>query len=328
MLEALANKREVLMDNDDRQIGRILSRREVLALFGAAGAAVLVGCGAEPAGTTQPTSAAGQATAGGATAAPTANAEAATVGALESNPTAAATVTAEVVTAEAGNATVVAGDTAAVPACVVRPEQTEGPYYVDVDLLRSDIRSDTTTGEVKAGAPLVLTFNVSQVSNGSCTPLEGALVEIWHCDAAGAYSGVSDPGFNTAGQNWLRGGQTTDANGVATFTTIYPGWYSGRTIHIHFKVAPSETQVFTSQLYFDEAVTDQVFAQSPYVEKGQRDQLNATDNIYDDLLLLTTTQSGDGYAAAFDIGIDPTAVGSGDTGGPGGPPPRATTTGG
>jgi protocatechuate 3,4-dioxygenase beta subunit len=319
------------MDNDDRQIGRILSRREVLALFGAAGAAVLVGCGTEPAGTTQPTSAAGQATA-----VPTANAEAATVGALESNPTAAATVTAEVVTAEAANATVVAGGAATVPACVVRPEQTEGPYYVDVDLLRSDIRSDATTGEVKAGAPLVLTFNVSQVSNGSCTPLEGALVEIWHCDAAGVYSGVSDPGFDTSGQNWLRGGQMTDANGVATFTTIYPGWYSGRTVHIHFKVAPNETQVFTSQLFFDEAVSDQVFAQSPYVEKGQRDQLNSTDNIYDDLLLLTTTQSGDGYAATFDIGIDPTTIGTGDTGGPGGPgepppggpPPRATTTGG
>jgi protocatechuate 3,4-dioxygenase beta subunit len=304
------------MDNDDRQIGQILSRREVLALLGAAaGASLLAACGS--AATTAPTSAAGAIAptieaAGEATAAPT-NAEAATTEAMASDPTAAATMAAEAATVEVTNTTVAA----AVPACVVRPEVTEGPYYVDVDLVRSDIRSDATSGEVKEGAPLVLTFNVSQVSSSSCAPLEGATVEIWHCDAAGQYSGVSDPGFDTAGQNWLRGAQVTDASGKATFTTIYPGWYSGRAVHIHFKVSPSEDKVFTSQLFFDDALSQQVFSQAPYATKGSTpDTPNSTDNIYQDLLLLTTTQTGDGYAAGFDIGIDPSTVGGGSTGGP------------
>jgi len=190
------------------------------------------------------------------------------------------------------------------PACVVRPEETEGPYYVDEDLDRSDIRSDPSTGEVKEGVPLVLTFNVSQVSNGGCTPLEGAEVEIWHCDAAGVYSDVSDPGFNTQGQKFLRGSQVTDANGQATFTTIYPGWYSGRTVHIHFKVHPSANKVFTSQLFFDDALSDQVFANEPYASKGQRDMLNSSDRIFSDQLLLNVTQANEGYAAIFDIGVD------------------------
>ncbi|HEX6287769.1 MAG TPA: intradiol ring-cleavage dioxygenase [Herpetosiphonaceae bacterium] len=227
------------MDNDDRQIGRILSRREVLTLMGAAGAAFLVGCG--PTGTSSTDQAA-----------PTLNAEAQTAAAIGSDPAASATQQAEVATAEAANTQV------AVPNCVVRPEVTEGPYYVDVNLIRSDIR------EQKEGTPLVLTFNVVQVDGTNCTPLEGATVEIWHCDAAGSYSGVSDPGFNTEGQTWLRGAQVTDANGVATFTTIYPGWYAGRAVHIHFKVSPSEDKVFTSQLFFDDTLSQQVFTQAPY----------------------------------------------------------------
>ncbi|MDP9309377.1 MAG: intradiol ring-cleavage dioxygenase [Chloroflexota bacterium] len=286
-------------------MGRILSRREVLSLIGATGAALLVGCGAADTGSTRASGAAGSAGA-------SLNAEAQTAVALASDPATQATQAAEVATAEAANTAV------ATPACVVRPEVTEGPYYVDVDLVRSDIR------EQKAGAPLVLTFNVLQVADRSCTPLEGATVEIWHCDAEGAYSGVSDPGFDTSGQTWLRGAQVTDAHGVATFTTIYPGWYSGRAVHIHFKVSPSADKVFTSQLFFDDALSQQVFAQAPYAAKGStQDTLNSTDNIYQDLLLLDTTQSSDGYAATFPIGIDLTTVGSGqNTGGPGGPPPR------
>jgi protocatechuate 3,4-dioxygenase beta subunit len=285
------------MDNDDRQIGSILSRREILKLLGAAGAVMLVGCGPSQSGS----GATAAAPTAGTT--PTLNAEAQTAQALP--PTAITAQAAEVATAEGATTAVAAGGGATVPACVVRPEVTEGPYYVDVDLMRSDIRSDATTGEVKAGTPLALTFNVSQVSQGSCTPLEGATVEIWHCDAVGVYSGVSDPGFNTEGQNWLRGAQVTDANGVATFTTIYPGWYSGRTVHIHFKVHPAETKVFTSQLFFDDALSQQVFTQEPYVAKGSTpDTLNRTDNIYQDLLLLTTTKTDQGYAATFDIGLN------------------------
>jgi protocatechuate 3,4-dioxygenase beta subunit len=207
------------MDNDDRQVGHILSRREVLKLLGITGATLLVGCGPTQSGS----GATAQAPTAGSAAAPTLNAEAQTAAALPQNPTAVTAQAAEATTAAGATTAVAAGGGTTVPACVVRPEVTEGPYYVDVDLVRSDIRSDTTTNQVKAGAPLVLTFNVSQVSASSCTPFEGATVEIWHCDAAGQYSGVSDPGFNTAGQNWLRGAQVTDAKGVATFTTIYPG---------------------------------------------------------------------------------------------------------
>jgi protocatechuate 3,4-dioxygenase beta subunit len=114
---------------------------------------------------------------------------------------------------------------------------------------------------------------------------------------------VSDPGFNTKGQKFLRGYQVTDANGQAAFITIYPGWYSGRTVHIHFKMHPSENKVFTSQLFFDDALSDQVFANALYASKGQRDTLNSRDNIYNDQLLLNVAQANKGYAATFNIGL-------------------------
>ncbi len=301
------------MDNDDQQIGRVLSRREVLALLGTAGATLLVGCGptqsgqsgatAATAATTVPTTAATSAPTAAAAATPALNAEAATAVAVSGNPTAAATAAAEVATAVAGNV-------AAVPACVVRPEVTEGPYYVDDDLVRSDIRSDPSTGTVKEGTPLVLTFNVAQISNGSCTAFEGATVDIWHCDADGQYSDVSDRSFDTKGQKWLRGTQVTDASGKATFTTIYPGWYPGRAVHIHYKVYPDTSKVFTSQLFFDDTLSEQVFAQAPYADKGTPDTLNSTDSIYQELMLMTVTKTDQGYASTFDIGIDLSTVGT------------------
>jgi protocatechuate 3,4-dioxygenase beta subunit len=299
------------MDNDDRPIGRILSRREVLALLGTGGAALLVGCGPQQTSTNAtvlPTE-----SSAGTTAAPTLNAEAATAVTL-ADPTAAATQAAAVATAVVAN-TAVADAAPSVPACVVRPEVTEGPYYVDVGLVRSDVRSDSASGEVKAGTPLVLTFNVSQVSASSCTPLQGATVEIWHCDAEGQYSGVSDRSFDTTGQNWLRGAQITDANGIATFTTIYPGWYPGRAVHIHFAVAPDASSVFTSQLFFDEALTEQVLQADAYSAKSNvPDTLNSTDNIFEELLLLDAVAAGEGYAATFAIGIDPNTIGSAEGG--------------
>jgi protocatechuate 3,4-dioxygenase beta subunit len=148
-------------------------------------------------------------------------------------------------------------------------------------------------------------------------------VDVWHCDAAGVYSDVSDPHFNTVGQQFLRGSQVTDEAGTATFTTIYPGWYAGRAVHIHFKVHPDATSVFTSQLFFDDALSDRVFAQAPYAAKGRRDTLNRTDGIYQATLLLDVAETADGYAATFPLGVDLSTLGTGQSGGrpgrPGGP---------
>jgi protocatechuate 3,4-dioxygenase beta subunit len=188
-----------------------------------------------------------------------------------------------------------------------RPELTEGPYFVDERLDRSDIRSDPTTGEVRPGVTLALTFVVSRIDGGSCVPFEGALVDLWHCDATGIYSDVQDTGFDTRGQQFLRGYQVADADGAATFVTIYPGWYQGRTVHLHFKIRTSELEL-TSQLFFDDALSDVVHAQQPYASKGQRTLRNAGDGIYraggDQLVLSLAGDGAGGYVATFEIGID------------------------
>ncbi|KJH72827.1 intradiol ring-cleavage dioxygenase [Aliterella atlantica] len=197
------------------------------------------------------------------------------------------------------------------PKCIVSPEQTEGPYFVDEKLNRSDIRLDPSDGEVKAGVPLQLTLQVSSASNTSCTPIAGAIVDIWHCDALGVYSDVTDRSFDTVGKKFLRGYQVTDANGNVRFTTIYPGWYQGRTPHIHFKVRTNPTSgqsyEFTSQLYFDDAVSDRVYTQAPYASKGQRTEGNEQDGIFrrggEQLLLSLTENPQGGYTATFDIGL-------------------------
>ncbi|MCX6049189.1 MAG: intradiol ring-cleavage dioxygenase [Chloroflexi bacterium] len=263
------------MDNDDRQIGQILSRREILALLGATGAVWLAGCAPTPSVAPQQTSVATVATTSSAT------------------PLAAAAISAPA------------------PACIVRPALTEGPYFVDEKLNRADIRSDPSNGTVREGTPLQLNFNVSQIAGAGCTTLEGAMVDIWHCDALGVYSDAADRSFNTQGQKFLRGYQLTDAKGTAQFTTIYPGWYPGRAVHIHFKIrvkaGSGVAQDFTSQLFFDEAITDQVHAQALYASKGQRTLKNEGDGIFKgggNQLLLAPTKADQGYTATFDIGLN------------------------
>src|SRR5437899_4252366 len=166
--------------------------------------------------------------------------------------------------------------------CVLTAALTEGPFFVDEKLNRSDIRSDPSTGVVSTGTPLALAFNVSRVANSACTPLTGAYLDVWHCDAGGVYSDVSG-----SSQKFLRGYQITDANGVAAFTTIYPGWYSGRAVHIHFKLrlyaGSTKTYEFTSQFFFDDSLTDSVYTQSPYSSRGSRDLRNTSDGIYNSL---------------------------------------------
>src|ERR687891_1905148 len=114
------------------------------------------------------------------------------------------------------------------------PQQIEGPYFVDDMPNRSDIRSETSNGSVEQGIPLQLIIHVYGVSNGSCVPLQGAKLDIWHANSQGIYSGVKDMG--TTEKIFLRGYQMTDNKGTVQFTTIYPGWYEGRAIHIHDKV--------------------------------------------------------------------------------------------
>jgi protocatechuate 3,4-dioxygenase beta subunit len=202
------------------------------------------------------------------------------------------------------------GQTTALPQCVAVPEQTEGPYFVDEQLHRSDIRTDPTDGSTKPGVSLDLTIAVSRLSAGRCEPLAGAHVDVWHCDHLGVYSDVRDPRFDTVGKKFLRGYQGTDAQGRAHFLTIYPGWYEGRTVHIHFKVRSPSTEQrgfeFTSQLYFDDSFSDQVFARPPYAVRGARSMRNMADGIYRGggrQLLLQPTPQGTGYAATFQVAL-------------------------
>src|SRR5207253_608222 len=171
-------------------------------------------------------------------------------------------------------------------------------------LYGSDIRTDPVTGDVSAGMPLGLQFNVIRVEGGACTPLTGVYLDVWHANALGAYS--DEQALGTSGEKFLRGYQITDAAGVVQFTTIYPGWYRGRAVHIHFKVrlfaGSQKTYEFTSQFFFDDTLTDTVYAQNaPYNTRGSRDVRDSTDGIYQqtvndgtgrksgDLLLLQVT---------------------------------------
>jgi protocatechuate 3,4-dioxygenase beta subunit len=254
------------MKNNNPRSGMILTRRQALNLFRAAGTAMFV------------------------------------VGCLPRKSSSSSTQPQSVVLASSS-----------VPSCVVSPEQTEGPYFVDEKLNRSDIRSDPSDGLVKEGVPLQLTLRISQVGSSGCTPLVGAMVDVWHCDALGVYSDVTDRSFSTVGKKFLRGYQVTDTDGTVKFTTIYPGWYQGRTVHIHFKVrtdtSSGKSYEFTSQLYFDDSISDVVYAQVPYATKGERDLKNAGDRIFQDggnQMLLKVSKTSLGYIASLEIGLQMT----------------------
>jgi protocatechuate 3,4-dioxygenase beta subunit len=262
------------LDDDDRLIGRILSRREVLALIGAGGAATFLAACA-PGGAASP-SASGAASAGASASA-----------------------------SSAATAAASAAIATALPACVVAPELTEGPYYLDVNLERSDIRTNTADNVAVEGATLTLDWIVSQADGSACMPMEGVVVDVWHCDALGVYSGVQG-----SGGDFLRGFQRTDASGRASFTTIYPGWYQGRAVHIHFKIRTdpdaSAGFEFTSQLFFDDEFSKGVYATGVYAQNGPQDQPNASDQIFGQsggATLLSVTQEGDGYRATFPIAV-------------------------
>ncbi|ADE02274.1 intradiol ring-cleavage dioxygenase [Haloferax volcanii] len=217
-------------------------------------------------------------------------------------------------------------------ACVAQPELTEGPYYVDENLRRSDIRADSDTGEQEDGVRLDLGFKVFELTEDSCTPLDNAIVDVWHANASGVYSDVEMQ--NTVGQDFLRGIQLTDDAGAASFTTIYPGWYTGRAVHIHFKVRSSddatEAYEFTSQLFFDDDLTDRVYTQAPYADRGDRDTLNSEDNIFQQdnaaQLVLDLTETSEGYSGTLNVALYTSGETAADDsfsaggGGPGEPP--------
>jgi protocatechuate 3,4-dioxygenase beta subunit len=187
--------------------------------------------------------------------------------------------------------------------CVLTPEATEGPFYFDPKLVRSDMT------EGKQGAPLVLTLQIVEVND--CAPLQGARVDVWHTDGLGLYSGYArQETGSTKGETFLRGTQFTGAEGNVRFTTIYPGWYPGRTPHIHFKAFVDDRNVITGQLYFPDAITEYVYATTrPYSErKGERDTFNSDDFIFVRQGGADTTvdlkKEGGSYLASLVIGID------------------------
>jgi protocatechuate 3,4-dioxygenase beta subunit len=176
--------------------------------------------------------------------------------------------------------------------CIALPEQTEGPFFADNMVKRSDIRAG------RPGAPLQLTLNVLLLTKAGCTPLPGAHIDLWQCDAQGVYSD----------DTFLRGYQLTDASGAAEFTTIYPGWYPGRTVHIHFKIRSNPTEArgyqFASQLYFDDTTTDRVHAREPYANRAGRRVRNTSDGIFrdgGDQLLLALGENGGSFASTFNV---------------------------
>jgi protocatechuate 3,4-dioxygenase beta subunit len=203
------------------------------------------------------------------------------------------------------------GTTASSAACVLTPEVTEGPYYLDLDKVRSDIT------EGKDGTPLDLKITV--VDATGCAPIKDAAIDVWHCDAAGVYSGFSQAGGGGPGggpggaqsatddQTFLRGTQVTDANGLAQFHTIYPGWYRGRAVHIHMKVHVGGSVVHTGQLFFDDDLTNQVYGSAPYSSRGTPDVRNSADDIYRSAgaasAILAVTPSGQGYAGEITVGV-------------------------
>jgi protocatechuate 3,4-dioxygenase beta subunit len=184
--------------------------------------------------------------------------------------------------------------------CILSPEMTEGPYYFDVDAIRSDIREDRT------GVPLRLALRVQDVD--ACAPISDAVVDVWHCDANGLYSGfeAASTGRGNArdDETYLRGAQVTNGAGAVEFVTVYPGWYRGRTTHIHVKVHLDRSTLLTSQLYFDEEVNDAVYRREPYASDDGRDTRNDDDTIFDEQMVLTITPDGDGYVGAMTLGVN------------------------
>ncbi|MDQ3945023.1 MAG: intradiol ring-cleavage dioxygenase [Actinomycetota bacterium] len=264
-----------------------IDRRQALTMFGTVGfGAVVAACGGDDKGGT----ATGNRDTGGTT-----------------------STTGADTTSTSADSAASAGTTAAdlfetAGSCALTPEQAEGPYYLDIDRVRRDIRED------RQGTPLRLAIRVREDS--SCQPVADAAVDIWHCDATGLYSGfeAASTGVGGGGQpgggasstdttRYLRGTQITNAQGIVEFLTVYPGWYRGRTVHIHCKVHLNNAEVLTTQLYFDEKVTSAVFASQPYASHSGRDTFNTDDGIFSEETILSLSKDGSGYIGVINLDV-------------------------
>lgn len=179
--------------------------------------------------------------------------------------------------------------------CVLTPEMSEGPFYLDLNMIRKDIT------EGRPGTPLTLDLTV--VDAERCMPLKDAAVHVWHTDAAGAYSGV---GGSARGSTFMRGIQVTDAEGKATFDTIYPGWYQGRAVHIHVKVSTGGNEVHTGQLFFPDDISSAVYESGPYADRGEMDTTNRSDGLFNrggSESTLNVSRNGDSYTGTLTLGV-------------------------
>ena len=256
---------------------KIWSRREVL-VAGAA-AAVVAACGGDDGATAD-----------------------ATVTSTSTAAPADTTVASTATTASAGGSTILtAADFDGLATCALTPEQTAGPFPLDEQFVRRDIT------EGHPGHPLRLGL---RVVDASCAPVGGAAVEVWHADATGDYSAFADNGGGkdeAEGTTFLRGTQTAGEDGIVEFATVYPGWYPGRAVHVHVRVHQDDTVVLTSQVYFDEAYTEEVFTADPYVEFGPPDTSWAADGIAGDPLAegtaLSLSAEGEGTLGLLNLGV-------------------------
>jgi len=232
---------------------RAMNRRSALKLLGGAGLAIIAGCSVDGVATT------------------TAALSGSSSTSITSGGSAASTSTTAAATTTFG------GD----GSCVLIPEETAGPFPLDLSGSEEFFRNDITEG--RPGVPLTLTLALVDVEAG-CAPIEGARVDVWHCDADGVYSGHQQPAVDTTGETFCRGIQVSDADGRVSFQTIYPGWYPGRITHIHFQVYLGSGLTATSQIAFPEEVTAAVYAVDPYAAKGQNTSVAsiAEDNVFRD----------------------------------------------
>jgi protocatechuate 3,4-dioxygenase beta subunit len=190
--------------------------------------------------------------------------------------------------------------------CTLTPQETAGPYPLDLHSTPAMFRKDITEG--KTGVPLTLTLTMLNTKQ-DCAPITNARIDVWHCDKDGVYSGFSQPGANTVGDTFCRGIQLTDSDGKVTFTTIYPGWYRGRITHIHFQLYLNNGLVATSQLAFPQDITTAVYDSALYKAHGQNSSVSSfsQDNVFSDgttgEMLTLTGDASSGYTATLTAGV-------------------------